>query len=98
MIEAVHIPKRLDPYQIRKQFPLMDRKVKGKQLVYFDNAATAQKPKVVIDTLLDYYTHFNANVHRGIHSLAEEATAAFEDARQTARQFIGAGSNEEIIF
>ena len=98
MIEAVHIPKRLDPYQIRKQFPLMDRKVKGRPLVYFDNAATAQKPKVVIDTLLDYYTHFNANVHRGIHSLAEEATAAFEDARQTARQFIGAGSNEEIIF
>jgi cysteine desulfurase / selenocysteine lyase len=98
MIEAVHIQKKLDPYQIRKQFPLMDRKVKGRPLVYFDNAATAQKPKVVIDSLLDYYTHYNANVHRGIHSLAEEATAAFEDARQTARQFIGAGSIEEIIF
>jgi cysteine desulfurase/selenocysteine lyase len=98
MIETVNISRKLDPYQIRKQFPLMDRKVKGRALVYFDNAATSQKPKVVIDTLLDYYTHYNANVHRGIHSLAEEATAAFEDSRRTAKQFIGAGSTEEIIF
>ncbi|MFI5154131.1 MAG: SufS family cysteine desulfurase [Chitinophagales bacterium] len=98
MIETVNIPRKLDPYQIRKQFPLMDRKVKGRALVYFDNAATSQKPKVVIDALLDYYTHYNANVHRGIHSLAEEATAAFEDSRRTAKQFIGAGSTEEIIF
>lgn len=84
--------------EIRKQFPVLARKVKGKPLVYFDNAATAQKPKAVIDTLLNYYSNFNANIHRGIHSLAEEATAAFEATRDTAQQFINAKHREEIIF
>lgn len=83
---------------IRKEFPVLKRKVKGKDLVYFDNAATAQKPKVVIDALVDYYNQYNANIHRGIHSLAEEATAAFEATRDTAKEFINAKYREEIIF
>src|SRR6478752_5651981 len=90
--------KPFDVAAIRKQFPVLERKVKGKNLVYFDNAATAQKPKVVIDALVDYYQQYNANIHRGIHSLAEEATAAFEATRDTAREFINAKYREEIIF
>jgi len=66
--------------------------------VYFDNAATAQKPKVVLDALINYYQQYNANIHRGIHSLAEEATAAFEATRDTVREFINAKYREEIIF
>lgn len=90
--------KELDIYSIRNQFPILAREVKGKPLVYLDNAATSQKPTVVINALTDYYTGYNANIHRGIHSLAEEATAAFEATRESARQFIRASSTEEIIF
>lgn len=98
MIQSNTITKELDVYAIRQQFPALNRQVKGQPLVYFDNAATTQKPQVVIDALVDYYTNYNANVHRGIHTLAEEATAAFEATRETARQFINASSREEIIF
>ncbi|WP_207514852.1 cysteine desulfurase [Longitalea luteola] len=98
MIQSDTITKELDVYAIRQQFPALNRQVKGQPLVYFDNAATTQKPQVVIDALVDYYTNYNANVHRGIHTLAEEATAAFEASRDAARQFINAGSREEIIF
>lgn len=98
MIESNTITKELDVYAIRQQFPALNRQVKGQPLVYFDNAATTQKPQVVIDALVDYYTNFNANVHRGIHTLAEEATAAFEASRNAAQQFINASSREEIIF
>ncbi len=98
MIQTNTIAKELDVYAIRQQFPALNRQVKGNPLVYFDNAATTQKPQVVIDALVDYYTNFNANVHRGIHTLAEEATAAFEASRDAARQFINASSREEIIF
>jgi cysteine desulfurase/selenocysteine lyase len=98
MIQSNTITKELDVYAIRQQFPALNRQVKGQPLVYFDNAATTQKPQVVIDALVDYYTNYNANVHRGIHTLAEEATAAFEASRDTARQFINASSREEIIF
>ena len=98
MIPTNTISKELDVYAIRQQFPALNRKVKGHPLVYFDNAATTQKPQVVIDALVDYYTNFNANVHRGIHTLAEEATAAFEASRDAARKFINAASREEIIF
>jgi len=63
-------------------FPILSRKVKGKDLVYFDNAATAQKPQQVVDALTSYYTGYNANIHRGLHTLADEATAAFEATRQ----------------
>ena len=83
---------------IRNHFPVLNRKVKDKPLVYFDNAATSQKPQAVIDALVNYYMHDNANIHRGIHSLAEEATAAYEATRDTVQRFINAGHREEIIF
>jgi cysteine desulfurase / selenocysteine lyase len=98
MIETININKAYDVVAIRKQFPALNREVKGKPLVYFDNAATTQKPQVVIDALVDYYSNYNANIHRGIHTLAEEATAAFEATRDTAQQFINAESREQIIF
>lgn len=84
--------------EIRKLFPVLSRKVNGKPLVYFDNAATSQKPLSVIEALATYYTTYNANIHRGIHTLAEEATRAFENTREAARSFIRAASTEEIIF
>ena len=87
-----------DIQAIRQHFPVLNRVVKGKPLVYFDNAATTQKPQVVIDALADYYKNYNANIHRGIHSLAEEATAAYEATRDTVQQFIHAKEREEIIF
>lgn len=87
-----------DVLAVRKQFPVLTRVVKGKPLVYFDNAATAQKPQAVIDALDNYYKLHNANIHRGIHSLAEEATAAYEATRDTVQQFINAPRREEIIF
>lgn len=83
---------------IRAQFPILQRKVKGKDLVYFDNAATAQKPQQVIDALVYYYAHSNANIHRGLHTLADEATADYERSRVAVQQFIGAAYHEEIIF
>src|SRR6476659_1982987 len=92
------IVKNLDVDFIRQQFPILNRQVKGKRLVYFDNAATTQKPQSVIDALVNYYMEYNANIHRGIHSLAEEATAAFEHTRDLVQQFIHAASREEIIF
>ncbi|GAC1429219.1 MAG: cysteine desulfurase [Chitinophagaceae bacterium] len=98
MIPSSLIQKGLDIHAIRQQFPILGRTVKGRPLVYFDNAATSQKPQVVIDALVNYYSGYNANIHRGIHTLAEEATAAFEAARDTVRQFINASSREEIIF
>lgn len=98
MIESAAIQKSLDVDSIRQQFPLLNREVKGKPLIYFDNAATSQKPQSVIDALVNYYTNYNANVHRGIHTLAEEATLAFEATRDAAQQFIHAASREEIIF
>lgn len=98
MIKTVEIERAFDVAAIRQQFPILNREVKGKPLVYLDNAATAQKPQAVIDAILNYYTDYNANVHRGIHTLAEEATMAFERTRDAARQFINAGAREEIIF
>jgi cysteine desulfurase/selenocysteine lyase len=88
-----------DVNEIRKDFPILDRKIRGKPLVYLDNAATTQKPRQVIDALVHYYEHYNANIHRGLHTLAEEATAAYEDARLKAGRFINAAHPEqEIIF
>jgi len=95
---VIEIQNGIDVYAIRQQFPILNREVKGKPLVYFDNAATSQKPQSVIDALVNYYTNYNANIHRGIHTLAEEATMAFEATRDTVQQFIHAGSREEIIF
>ncbi len=88
----------LDIEKIRKEFPVLHQQVNGRDLVYFDNAATSQKPKVVIDALVEYYQGYNANIHRGIHTLAEKATKAYEETREVARQFINAESTEEIIF
>jgi cysteine desulfurase / selenocysteine lyase len=95
---TLSIPKPLDIAAIRQEFPILNRLVKGKPLIYLDNAATTQKPQRVIDAIIHYYTNYNANIHRGIHTLAEEATAAFEDTRDAVKSFIGAGSREEIIF
>ncbi|MFZ2904948.1 MAG: cysteine desulfurase [Cyclobacteriaceae bacterium] len=88
----------LDVEKIREQFPVLHQKVNGRDLVYFDNAATSQKPQVVIDALIDYYKNYNANIHRGIHTLAEKATKAYEVTRGLAKEFINARSEQEIIF
>jgi cysteine desulfurase/selenocysteine lyase len=84
--------------RIRSEFPVLHQQVNGRDLVYFDNAATNQKPKRVIDALVEYYSGYNANIHRGIHTLAEKATKAYEQTRETAKDFINAPSAEEIIF
>lgn len=88
----------LDVADIRKQFPVLDQQVNGKPLIYFDNAATTQKPENVIKSIDTYYRQYNANIHRGLHSLAEKATAAYENTRRIVQQFINAGEAEEIIF
>lgn len=88
----------LDIENIRKQFPVLHQKVNGRDLIYFDNAATNQKPESVINTLAEYYKGYNANIHRGIHTLAEKATRAYEETRQLAKAFINAASEQEIIF
>jgi cysteine desulfurase / selenocysteine lyase len=92
------ITPTFDVTEIRKSFPILEREVNNKLLVYFDNAATAQKPQSVIDALTHYYSNYNANIHRGIHLLAEEATAAYEATRVTVQKFIHAAFPEEIIF
>lgn len=88
----------LDIARIRGDFPILERKVYGKPLVYLDSGATAQKPRCVIETVDYLHRELNANVHRGVHYLAEEATARYEEARECIRAFIGAGSREEIVF
>lgn len=90
--------KSIDIEQIREQFPILDQQVNGNPLVYFDNAATSQKPKAVIQALVDYYSGTNANIHRGIHYLAEKATAEYEQTREALRSFINAESTESIVF
>lgn len=99
-MQTTHSPATqvLDVEGIRKEFPILHQQVNGRDLVYFDNAATNQKPRRVIDALVEYYTGYNANIHRGIHTLAEKATKAFEQTRETARAFINAASVEEIVF
>lgn len=83
---------------LRSQFPILSRKVNGQPLIYFDNGATAQKPQVMIDALNNYYSFQNANIHRGVHSLSQEATTAFEAARTKAQAYFNAAKSEEIIF
>lgn len=98
MTPSPALAQKLDIEILRKEFPILHQQVNGRDLVYFDNAATSQKPKSVIDALIGYYTGYNANIHRGIHTLAEKATKAYEDTRHTAKQFINAASEQEIIF
>ncbi len=90
--------KQVDWAALRADFPILDQQVHGQPLIYFDNAATTQKPRVVLDALRHYYEHDNANVHRGIHELSNRATAAFEAGRARAAAFINARSADEIVF
>jgi cysteine desulfurase/selenocysteine lyase len=87
-----------DVESIRKDFPILQRTVHGKPLVYLDNAATSQKPLAVIDALVEYYERYNANIHRGLHTLAEEATARYEEVREKVRRFINAPDKASIVF
>lgn len=98
METLVNISAALDVNQLRSNFPTLSRKVNVRELVYFDNAATTQKPVSVIHALEAYYRGYNANIHRGIHTLAEEATAAYEATRDAVQQFLNAAYREEIIF
>ena len=98
MNSTAAVTTQLDIAQIRQRFPILHQKVNGKPLIYFDNAATSQKPDSVIKALVDYYQGYNANIHRGIHTLAEKATKAYEDTRKSLKEFINAASEEEIIF
>lgn len=92
------MPETFDAKKIRTDFPVLNQIVNDEPLIYLDNAATTQKPQAVLDVLNHYYLHDNANVHRGVHTLAERATAEFEAARKKVQQFIHANSNKEIIF
>ncbi|MBI5214199.1 MAG: cysteine desulfurase [Ignavibacteriae bacterium] len=100
MISTQTQPTKLtfDVVKIRKDFPILSQQVHGKALVYLDNAATSQKPQVVIDSLVRYYTEFNSNVHRGVHLLSEQATKAYEESRVKVQRYINAKRSEEIIF
>lgn len=89
---------KFDIIQVRKDFPILDQQVNGAPLVYFDNAATTQKPQVVIDALNQYYTQDNANIHRGLHTLAERATTGYELTRTKLKDFLNAPSTDQIIF
>lgn len=90
--------KIFDVDEIRKDFPILQREIDGKPLVYFDNAATSQKPQSVIDAISDYYSIYNANIHRGVYSISIQASEAYENAKIKIRDFINAGSEREIIF
>jgi len=88
----------LDIQAIRKDFPILNQKIYNHQIVYFDNAATSQKPQIVIDTTNEYYLKYNSNIHRGVHYLSEKMTEAYENARKTVKSFINAKFQHEIIF
>ena len=88
----------MDVQKIRKDFPILNREVNGKPLVYFDNAATSQTPVQVIETIADYYKNYNANIHRGVHALSQEATDVYEAARRKIQKHFNATQSHEIIF
>ncbi|MEM9363195.1 MAG: cysteine desulfurase [Bacteroidota bacterium] len=88
----------LDVATIRKDFPILNREVNGKPLVYLDNAATSQTPQQVIDVIVDYYQNYNANIHRGVHALSQEATDAYEEARQKIQRHFNIAKSHEVIF
>ena len=87
----------IDVDKIRKDFPILNRTVNGKPLVYFDNAATSQTPQIVIDTIVDYYSNFNANIHRGVHTLSQESTDKYEEARIKIQKHFNAAHAYEMI-
>jgi len=88
----------LDPYKIREDFPILKRKINNYPLIYFDNAATSQKPRQVIEAIKNFYENHNANVHRAIHTLSQEASELYENAHEEVARFINASGMEEIIF
>ena len=90
--------RSFDVEKVRAEFPILERMVHGKPLVYLDNAASSQKPRAVIDAITDYYSRYHSNIHRGVHTLSEEATAAYEAARAKVRNFLNAASEDEVIF
>ena len=90
--------RSIDWNGVREDFPILDQQVHGQPLIYFDNAATSQKPRAVIEALQYYYEHDNANVHRGLHELSSRATEAYESARQRVANYLGAASADEIVF
>jgi cysteine desulfurase/selenocysteine lyase len=91
-------PAAYDVERLRKDFPILHQQVNGRSLVYLDNAATTQKPRAVLDATLEYYTHSNANIHRGVHELSARATRAYEEARARVRRFLNASEDREIVF
>ncbi|MCJ7424338.1 cysteine desulfurase [Candidatus Bathyarchaeota archaeon] len=88
----------LDPYKIREDFPILKRRINGNPLIYFDNAATSQKPRQVIEAIVDFYENHNANVHRAVHTLSQEASELYEDAHEEVAKFINAKGIEETVF
>ncbi|MEM1532941.1 MAG: cysteine desulfurase [Desulfurococcaceae archaeon] len=88
----------LDPYEIRKDFPILERLINGRRIVYLDNAATSQKPIQVINAIVEFYTKYNANIHRGLHTLSQEASQLYEEAHEVIAKFINAYSWDEVIF
>ena len=90
--------KKFDVYEVRKDFPILEKTVNGNPLVYIDNAATTQKPRAVIESHVDFYLHHNANIHRGAHQLGTESTEAYDEAREKVCRFINAPESREIIF
>jgi len=97
MVESA-VRDQLDVMRLREQFPVLAREVHGKPLVYFDNAATVQRPLAVIEAMDDFYRRYNANVHRGVHQLSVEASEAFEESRRAVARLLNAGSDREIVF
>src|SRR5436309_12918437 len=98
MSSTLEAPKtRFDVQRVREDFPILRQRIRGKPLVYLDNAATSQKPQSVIDAISHFYTAQNGNIHRGVHYLSETATAAYDDARQKVADFINAASPSEVI-
>ncbi|BDX38180.1 cysteine desulfurase [Tenuifilaceae bacterium CYCD] len=93
-----HQPSTINLNEIRKDFPILQREIYGKPLVYFDNGATTQKPKVVLNTIEKFYNSINANIHRGVHKLSAESTEEYEQAREVIREFLNAEKTSEIIF
>jgi cysteine desulfurase/selenocysteine lyase len=89
---------RIDVEQVRKDFPILKREINGKPLVYLDNAATSQKPQMVLDTIVNYYKNYNANIHRGVYTLSAEASALYEEAKEKVKIFINASESREIVF
>src|ERR1700704_6847958 len=89
---------RFDVMSMRKDFPVLSRMIRGKPLAYLDNGASAQRPTAVIDAVDDYERRHHANIHRGVHTLSQEATALYESARDRLKEFVNARSRHEIIF